>query len=704
MSGSFLIVITAGCIEEPPELKPSSNFNSQNADGTSTTTEQVETQPDPSSPEDEASLERVLVHPGALSTNDDFSRMRTKIDAGAEPWSSAWTSLSSHGFSQLGQSPAPLSVLKRGGDGQNFGRVIKELQKAYSLALRWKISGDDAYAELAIRFLNDWSATLTEVTGNADRFLAAGLYGYQFANVGEIMSTYEGWAQEDRERLEQMLLTLFYPMSRQFLQQHNGACISNYWANWDLANIAGIMAIGIFTDRVDIYEEALDYLYNGAGNGALLNQLAYLHPGNMGQYQESGRDQGHTTLGVALYGVIAKMAWNQGDDVFAYNNHQLLAQSEYIAKYNLNSQTETVPFTPYGPNCKSIMHVPQYEISSWGRGNNRPAWALIANHYQNRLGIAAPWSTAKAAETYPERLGGGDEPGWTTLTESLDPAALGGAPRGLTARLTGGAVELSWWGAVGAEQYWLKRSTSETGPFTRIQVIGASEDLTHTDTDIQPDQSYYYQVTALSPVGESEPSDTVQIEAGPRLIRHLTFDDRDTGTVPGAVGHALVLDGVDDFIALETGVVSDLSDFTLAGWVYLDSAVDWARLVDFGFDTSRYMSLVPYSAAGETCFMITQISYHGDQTLCARSPGAGRWMHLAVTLSGRTGVLYINGEEARRSGSIALAPFRLGATDQNWIGRSQYGGRLLKGKVDDIRLYSGALSAEAIAELAAMGL
>lgn len=37
----------------------------------------------------------------------------------------------------------------------------------------------------------------------------------------------------------------------------------------------------------------------------------------MGQYQESGRDRGHANLGVTLMGVIAKQAWNQGDDLGA---------------------------------------------------------------------------------------------------------------------------------------------------------------------------------------------------------------------------------------------------------------------------------------------------------------------------------------------------------------------------------------------------
>nr|UKE83028.1 alginate lyase family protein [Pectobacterium sp. PL152] len=90
------------------------------------------------------------------------------------------------------------------------------MQRSYRLAVRWKITQDTAYADEALRYLNAWSATLKTITGNADRWLAAGIYGYQFANVAEIMRTYSGWARTDFERFQNMMLTIFYPMSRNF--------------------------------------------------------------------------------------------------------------------------------------------------------------------------------------------------------------------------------------------------------------------------------------------------------------------------------------------------------------------------------------------------------------------------------------------------------------------------------------------------------
>jgi hypothetical protein len=63
----------------------------------------------------------------------------------------------------------------RGGTGQNFTQMYIDIARTYQLALRWKVSGDIAYAGQAVVFLNAWSSTMTTLTGNADRFLAAGI-------------------------------------------------------------------------------------------------------------------------------------------------------------------------------------------------------------------------------------------------------------------------------------------------------------------------------------------------------------------------------------------------------------------------------------------------------------------------------------------------------------------------------------------------
>ncbi|CAF1199818.1 unnamed protein product [Adineta ricciae] len=65
------------------------------------------------------------------------------------------------------------------------------------LAIRLKVTGNPAFANESISIMNVWSSTLHQLSGNADRFLLAGIHGYQLDNAAEIMRTYSRWTPED---------------------------------------------------------------------------------------------------------------------------------------------------------------------------------------------------------------------------------------------------------------------------------------------------------------------------------------------------------------------------------------------------------------------------------------------------------------------------------------------------------------------------
>lgn len=128
-----------------------------------------------------------------------------------------------------------------------------------------------------------------------------------------------------------MLTTVFYPLNSRFLTEHNGTPVDHYWANWDLANMCSMHAVGVLSDNQDIIDEAVNYFHTGAGNGAILKAIwiVYGESGEgskgLGQGQEAGRDQGHATLDFALLGVLAQQSYNQGVDLFAAENNLILA-------------------------------------------------------------------------------------------------------------------------------------------------------------------------------------------------------------------------------------------------------------------------------------------------------------------------------------------------------------------------------------------
>lgn len=242
-------------------------------------------------------------------------RMRKNAAARQQPWFDGWQRLVANRHASLDWKPNPQPAIYRGRNpehAENYATLFNDAAAAYALALRWKITGDDAYAQHAIDVLNAWSRTLTMIGGSSDKFLASGIYGYQLANAGEILRTSQLWRADDFQRFQSMMAGVFYPMNHDFLVRHNGAKIDHYWANWDLANMASMLAIGVLTDRHDIYAEAVDYFRHGAGNGSIEHVVWKLYPDGLGQVQESGRDQGHTMLDIALLGAFCQMAWSQG--------------------------------------------------------------------------------------------------------------------------------------------------------------------------------------------------------------------------------------------------------------------------------------------------------------------------------------------------------------------------------------------------------
>lgn len=383
-----------------------------------------------------------FVHPGITHKKSDLDRVKHMVEAQIDPWYTSYQEMvsdskSSYEYTVRGN----LSFTELGRDnGVNYGEWNSDIRAAYYNAVRWYVSGDSRHADKAIEIFNSW-VNLTSVTSNGTQALSGGV-GYIMIEAAEIIKhTYTGWSDVDRNKFEDMLVYPGYSntsapsgISRSFgtfyWQSYQGD--PKRHGNQGLSGWRTVMAMGIFLDNEIMYDRALRYVkglphraddlrYPAGPNRSKsitatseyadtysitqgyttedygYNELMVNYIWENGQCQESSRDQGHTVFGIGLLTSIAEMAWNQGEDLYAFENDRLLLGLEYNMRYNV-SYVQSYPdqTSPWSPSVASGEFIKRMDrtgrwyskaISPDGIGefpNNRPVFEMPVAHYLGR--------------------------------------------------------------------------------------------------------------------------------------------------------------------------------------------------------------------------------------------------------------------------------------------------------------------------------
>ncbi len=203
-------------------------------------------------------------HEAALNTNAELNYIKTQINAGAEPWASNYSKMANSPSASLAYTPstwATSTLLTNGGQvWQGIGGVpdnggtalLNDSGAAYTQALMWEFTGNQTYAQNAIKIMNVWSYNLKSI-GGANWCLLAGWGGSSFPLAAEIIrntysysSTYPlGWTNADIAQFTAMLNTVFLPE----LNKRYG------FGNRELAYCNALCAIGVFNnDRAAFYQ------------------------------------------------------------------------------------------------------------------------------------------------------------------------------------------------------------------------------------------------------------------------------------------------------------------------------------------------------------------------------------------------------------------------------------------------------------------
>ena len=172
---------------------------------------------------------------------------------------------------------------------------------------------------------------------------------------------------------------------------------------------------------------------------------------------------------------------------------------------------------------------------------------------------------------------------------------------------------------------------------------------------------------------------------------------------PGRIGGGLALDGTNDLAAIaDAPSLAASNALSVAGWVRRTSApAGWHQLVSRQQTTTNADQFLLGFQGATPNFGVRTPS--GTTKAGSGSVPLGQWVHLAGTYDGNRVILYVNGVERARvakTGALVASsrPVLLGA---NANGTDPLAGsEFLAGGLDEVRLFSRALTANEVAALA----
>ncbi|MGO4730158.1 immunoglobulin-like domain-containing protein [Paenibacillus sp. 2KB_22] len=202
------------------------------------------------------------------------------------------------------------------------------------------------------------------------------------------------------------------------------------------------------------------------------------------------------------------------------------------------------------------------------------------------------------------------------------------------------------------------------------------------------------------------------------LVGGATINEEDR---IGKTGGALELNGSTGYVKLPDHLIQSLNleKATFSTWVQMDKNQANQRIFDFASETGRQVNrnTMYLSTQGDTGslefavvtpftekFSNDSTKLGSDYKYAVRNAGllpTKTWQHVAITMDEFDAVLYVNGQEVKRSSTFNVEPRMLLETTMNYIGKSRNSSHnLFDGKLDDFRIYNRALSVEEIATLA----
>ncbi|WP_405590195.1 alginate lyase family protein [Streptomyces sp. NBC_01092] len=294
-----------------------------------------------------------FAHPGVTVSKSQLDFVRTKVNAGAQPWKGAFDQMTASKYADLNRAPKPRAVVECGSySNPNYGCTDEreDAIAAYTDALAWYITRDERYARKAIELMDAWSGVIKDHT-NSNAPLQTGWAGSSWPKAAEIIKyTYTGsWANSGR--FATMLRDVYLP------KIING---SNSNGNWELSMMEAAVGISVFLEDKASYDKAMAkfrtrtaaYVYLSSDgdlpktvpsqNLNTREKIVNYWQGQgtfvTGLTQETCRDFTHTGYGISAISHVAETSRIQGQDLYGTDVGERLRQAlGFQAKYQLGT-------------------------------------------------------------------------------------------------------------------------------------------------------------------------------------------------------------------------------------------------------------------------------------------------------------------------------------------------------------------------------
>jgi len=299
-----------------------------------------------------AAAPATFAHPGVLVSRAQLDFMRSQVNAGAQPWRSAYDQMMASAYASLSRTPRPRAVVECGSySNPNLGCTDErqDALAAYTLALAWYVTRDARYATKAISIMDAWSAVITDHT-NSNAPLQAAWAGSSWPRAAEIIRyTYTGWPAANVTRFATMLRDVYLPEVAAGRPSTNG--------NWELSMMEAALGIAVFLEDRAAYDRALAifrarvpaFIYlttdgalprgpAGSGIDTSAEIISYWHGQSTfvnGLSQETCRDFTHTGYGIAAIAHVAETTRIQGQDIYPEVGERLRHALGLHARYQL---------------------------------------------------------------------------------------------------------------------------------------------------------------------------------------------------------------------------------------------------------------------------------------------------------------------------------------------------------------------------------